>query len=126
VIGGGPQRPGGTAFLPVHIEARVAYWFGHDPFGRKGFRFYLVASGGAAEVDSSLQTYAITAPATPSSVENTYSAWHKTGQGFASAGCGVMYAITPGMGITLEPKVTELFPTTGTAFSAALGYSIGF
>src|SRR5208282_5325194 len=35
---GGPQAtgPGNRPFLPIHAEARAAYWFGHDPFARTG------------------------------------------------------------------------------------------
>ncbi len=124
-IGGGPQRPGGTGFLPVHLEGRFSYWFGHNPFRRKGFRFYAVASGGMAEVDASLQTFAYTAPSS-SGPDTAYNAWTKTGQGFVSVGLGGMYAITPGMGIVLEVKGMELFPTSGTAAALSLGYAIGF
>jgi hypothetical protein len=53
-------------------------------------------------------------------------AWKKTGNGFAAAGGGTMFAITPDMGILLEVKAMEMFPTLGTGFSGQLGYAIGF
>src|SRR5262249_26115559 len=28
---GGPSRPGGSSFFPLHLEARVAYYFGAAP-----------------------------------------------------------------------------------------------
>jgi hypothetical protein len=124
VIGGGPQRDGGAAFLPVHAEARFAYWIGHKPFARKGFRFFAVAAAGFAEVDASLPTWAF--PPGANQTEQQYNAWTKTGTGFAALGLGGMYAFTPGMGVTLEVRAQELFPTMGTAPAAQVGYAIGF
>jgi hypothetical protein len=130
-IGGGPQRnptngPSGAAFLPVHAEGRFAYFIGKNPFRRKGFRFYAAVSGGIAEVDSSLQTWAYPQGATNTTPENQYNAWMKTGTGFGAVSLGSMFAITPAMGPFLEIKGMELFPTMGTALGAQLGYSIGF
>jgi hypothetical protein len=125
-FGGGLQRPGGAAFLPVHAEARGQYWFGKNPFGHKGFKFFVGLAGGMAEVDSSLQTYAYTYPDMAPAADTPYNAWKKTGQGFVSAGVGTMWAITPTMGPVLELKVVELLPTAGTSVSPQLGYAIGF
>jgi hypothetical protein len=125
-IGGAPHRDGGTDFLPIHAEGRFAYWFGHHPFRRKGFRFYAAAAGGIAEMDSSLSTFAIPSTNNPMGLENQYTAWTHTGTGFVSLGVGGMFAFTPSMGVTLEVKGMELFPTSGTGLGASLGYAIGF
>ena len=123
---GGPQRPGSHAFEPVHVEARGAYWFGHDPLGRKGFRFFVEAAVGMAEVDASVPVdiYASLADYNAGNSKN-YTAWKKTGLGFAALGPGAMFALTPDMGIVLEAKVMQTFPTAGTAAAVQLGYTLG-
>jgi hypothetical protein len=128
VLGGGPTRPGASSFLPVHAEARVAYWFGTNPLARAGFRFYLVVAGGLAEVDASqtIDVYTNIADAMKQQNSIGETAWKKTGNGFAAAGGGTMFAITPDMGILVEVKAMEMFPTLGTGFSGQLGYAIGF
>ncbi len=128
VLGGGPTRPGASGFLPVHVEARVSYWFGSNPLSRAGFRFYAVVAGGLGEVDASqtIDVYANEQDARNQQNSIPETAWRKVGTGFAAAGLGTMFAITPNMGISLELKAEELFPTTGTAFDGQLGYAIGF
>jgi hypothetical protein len=123
---GGPQRPGAASFLPVHAEGRVSFWFGHNPFGRAGFRFFALVAGGVAEVDAGVQVdvYASTQAYAMGQSQN-YVAWKKTGLGFAAEGLGAMYAITPSSGIVLELKALEMFPTTGLGGGLQLGYAIG-
>jgi hypothetical protein len=123
VFGGGPQRPGGASFMPVHVEARIAYWFGKNVFVRKGLRFYALASGGMTEADASQQIDVRTPGASNTTI--LVDAWTKTGLGFGALGPGLMYAITPNSGLVLEPKATILFPTFGFAFAAQLAYTIG-
>jgi hypothetical protein len=128
VFGGGPTRPGANSFFPVHAEARVAYWFGSNPLARAGFRFYAVLAGGIGEVDGSqaIDVYASTQNAKEQQNSLAEAAWKKTGDGFIALGGGSLFAITPNMGIFLELKAKEMFPTTGTGFDAQLGYAIGF
>jgi hypothetical protein len=124
---GGPQRPGGSAFEPVHAEVRASYWFGHDPLARAGLRVFVTGSLGMAQVDGSIPVdiFASTA-AYQAGQSQDYAAWKKTGLGFASLGVGVMYAVTPGSGVVVELKGQEMFPTTGTVAALQLGYAIGF
>jgi hypothetical protein len=129
VSGGGPTRPangsssGGAAFMPLHVEARLAYFFGRNILARKGLRFFAFASGGMMEVDASqsvdVRPAGIPAPAV------FLDAWTKTGLGFVSVGPGLMFAITPNSGPCLELRPTVLFPTFGFAASGLLGYTIG-
>jgi hypothetical protein len=123
---GGPQRPGSHAFEPVHLEAHASYWFGHDPLGRKGFRFFLEAAVGMAEVDASVpvDVYASISDYNAGNSRN-FLAWKKTGLGFAAVGPGAMFAITPNSGVVLEAKAMEMFPTTGTVVALQLGYMLG-
>ncbi len=131
ILGGGPTRPGASAFVPVHAEGRVMYWFGKNPLSRKGFRFYLVLGSGIGEIDGRF-TIDVFKSKNPSESGNPYSnvstnedAWTKTGTGFAALGPGIMYAITPVTGITLEVKFIQTFPTVGEALGLQLGYSYG-
>ena len=118
---GGPTRPGGTAFLPVSADVRAKFRLGHFPLGRAGFRFYGMIDGGFAEVAASLTTFVY---ATPSSQPVAKDAWYHMGRGYAGIGLGSMLAINPNMGIFLELRAMELFPTAGTAIAAQLGYAL--
>ncbi|HEY4015099.1 MAG TPA: hypothetical protein VGM06_17265 [Polyangiaceae bacterium] len=128
ILGGGPQRPAangndaGPSFMPIHLEARVAYWFGAHPFAHKGVRFNLFLSGGLTEVDASQNIDLQTAPGT---VPIFVDAWRKTGTGFVAGGPAIMYAVSRNGGITLEVKPEILFPTFGFAVAGTLGYAIG-
>ncbi len=55
-FGGGPPSGEDKAvkFLPFHVELRASYWFGDKPFTKEGFRPYIGASGGLAQVDAKL------------------------------------------------------------------------
>jgi hypothetical protein len=124
-LGGGPQRPTAASFMPIHVEARAAYWFGKDPFARSGLRFFALAAGGMAEVDASVpvDVYANAAAYPNDSIDKR--AWKKTGLAFAALGGGAMFAITPSMGIVLEAKIMQMFPTSATGASLQLGYLVG-
>jgi hypothetical protein len=124
-LGGGPQRPTAASFMPVHVEARAAYWFGKDPFARSGLRYFVMAAGGMAEVDASVpvDVYANAAAYPNDSMDKR--AWKKSGLGFAALGGGAMFAITPSTGIVLEAKIMQMFPTSATGASLQLGYLVG-
>jgi hypothetical protein len=124
---GGPQRPGGPAFEPLHVEARASYWFGHDPLARTGFRFFVMGATGMSEVDGSIPVdiYASTA-AYQAGQSQDFTAWKKTGLGFVALGLGAMFAVTHDGGVVLELRGQQMFPTAGTAAAVQLGYAIGF
>jgi hypothetical protein len=123
---GGPQRPSASSFLPISAEARGSYWFGHDPLGRSGFRFFVVVGGGAEEVDASVPVDVFASlSAYEAKQSQNYNAWKKTGLGFVEVGPGAMVAITPNTGVVLEAKATLLFPTSALGGSVQLGYVIG-
>jgi hypothetical protein len=125
-LGGGPQRPGAGGFLPLHAEARVAYWLGDDPLARSGFRFFAVAAGGAAQIDASVpvDVYA-SRQAYIGGQPQSFLAWRKTGLGFAALGGGTMLAFTPSTGIALEARAMEMFPTAATGFGLQMAYLVG-
>jgi hypothetical protein len=125
-LGGGPQRPSANGFVPLHVEARAAYWLGRQPLVRTGFRFFVLVSGGMAQVDASVpvDVYA-SAQAYRSGQSQSYQAWKKTGLGFVAAGVGTMFAFTATTGIVAEAKVMEMFPTAATGFGLQMGYVVG-
>ncbi|MDI1475608.1 hypothetical protein [Polyangium sp. y55x31] len=127
VFGGGPQAPGGAAFVPIHAEARAAYWFGADPFAGAGFRPFLTLGGGLAQVDASVEvTVYNTEQDFIADKRLVLDAWKKSGLVFLAAGGGAMYAIRPNTGPVAEVRVMQLFGASGTALGATLGYSHGF
>ena len=121
----GPARPKGAASLPVHLEARAAYWFGQRVFAKKGLRFFVNGALGAAEVDAVFAVQARDAAPSNYGQLNNLNAWTKTGMAFGAVGAGGMWAFGATHGVTLEAKVMELFPTAGTAFGVQLGYLYG-
>jgi hypothetical protein len=125
-LGGGPQRPTASSFMPIHVEVRGAYWFGDNPLARSGFRFFVLAAGGMAQVDASVpvDVYA-NLQAYQNQQSQNYQAWKKTGLAFAALGGGTMFAITPSTGIALEAKAMEMFPTTATGLGLQLAYVVG-
>ena len=142
---GGPQPDKGNAFFPFHLEARVSYWFGKDPFSRVGIRPYGFLGGGMAQVDTKVDvsvrenTCDNTADPNGCAVRDpqgnvvqvnpqmqTVEAWRKSGQSFVGVGGGVMYAITPNLGIVGDVKVSYMFPTSGIVLSPELTGVMGF
>jgi hypothetical protein len=119
----GPPRPGGQASLPIHAEVRAKYWFGKQPFGKPGFKAYLLVGGGIAEVDASISAF-VNDPQAGNGLTKT--AWRKTGTGFATAGFGVGALVSQHIGVFLEPRFMQMFPTTGEAFAAQLSVQYGF
>lgn len=127
VLGGGPQAPGGAAFVPVHAEARAAYWFGAEPFGKTGLRPYLTIGAGLAQVDAAVKVTVYTTEQDFIADKRTeLDAWKKSGLVFFGAGGGAMYAFKPNMGVTAEMRIMQLFGSPGTVIGAAVGYMHGF
>ena len=126
-FGGGPKAEEGRSFLPLHAEARVAYWFGHHPFARSGPKPYLVLSGGLAQVDARVSVVAYeTEQAYRDDQRTTFDAWRKSGTGFVVGGVGMLYALTPRQGPLAEIKFIEMLGRSAPSLSLALGYAVGF
>ncbi len=146
-IGGGPSA-GDKKFLPFHGEVRVGYWFGKEPFAKKGIRPYIAGGVGIAQVDAKLPvtvvdcaldpngnsqvgTTAYTTCATDQGSgailgkEQKLDAFKKLGQSFINIGGGAMYALSPNSGIQLNLNVMFMLPTSGTVIEPSLGYVFG-
>jgi phosphohistidine swiveling domain-containing protein len=126
-FGGGPQAPDGNAFFPFHGEARVSYYFGNSPLGRKGIRPYVHVSGGVAQIDARVRVPVYrTAAAYTADKRTDLAAWKKAGTGFAGLGVGLMYALTETSGPYVDVQVLEMLGVSGTSISPQLGYAVGF
>lgn len=126
-FGGGPQAPGGLAFVPVHAEGRAAFWFGSEPFKNKGPRFYLTAGGGLAQADSKVSVIVYENEQDFKDDKRlTLDAWRKAGTGFLAFGAGFLYAITPRTGPFAEARVIQLLGAGSTGMGLQLGYAFGF
>jgi hypothetical protein len=136
VLRGGGPRPDGDgahAFLPIHAEGRLAYWFGKDVFATSGFRSFLFAAGGLAQIDTRYQVWVhenlkVRPPAgqLDNPANQQLDAYRRMGQGFAGGGAGLMYAFTPGSGLFVDVKAMALFPTMGFALAPEAGFAVGF
>jgi hypothetical protein len=120
-FGGGPDSRSGSAFLPVHIEARGSLWFGSDPFLKTGVRPYLVLSFGLAQIDVGTSVFV-----EETTGENgTLIAWKRSGALFASGGLGIFYALGRNTGFFGEVRAQRMLPNVGTAIPIQLGYAVG-
>jgi hypothetical protein len=134
----------GTPYLPLHLEARLAYWFGKSVLSKKGLRPYVHVGGGLAQVDAKVKVSV--ADCTPIVDDNTYSqcaagqggtavksqaqpytldAWRKMGQGFITIGGGVVYAFKENFGAQLNLNVMYMLPTSGPVLQPSLGLVYG-
>ena len=123
---GHPATTGHPNFLPIHAEARLAYYFGDHPFSRVGIRPYALIGGGAAQVDASLNVTVFQGAAAYPNGATKVIAWDVAGQSFVTAGIGAMYAIKGQHGPFLEFKYMELVPQVSPGLNLQLGYAVGF
>ncbi len=137
-----------TSFLPIHVEARAAYWF--KPLSMPGIHPYVHLGGGMAQVDGKVtvqayrqSTYACTAPGqgtcnalgltTTDPKTNqvdgfgivSYDAWRKMGQGFGTIGGGALFPLGDNGGVLLNLNIMFMLPNSGTVLEPSLGYVLG-
>ncbi len=148
-FGGGPAAGPNkdVTFLPFHAEIRGSYWFGQEPFSKKGLRPYVHLGGGLAQVDAKLPVTVVDCAqgdrneAVKSSglyqqcasgqdvLQNepgtTLDAYKKLGQSFVGLGGGAIYALTPNSGFQLNLNVMFMLPTSGQVLEPSLGYVFG-
>lgn len=116
-----------SSLAKFHGEARVSFWFGREPFSRRGVRPYLVLAGGLAEVNDKFAVPVIESdPSKPTFPTETLTVWRQSGPAFGGGGLGLMIPTGgPGQGVTAEFKVVALFPNASVAMSPTIGYSLG-
>ena len=123
------------AFLPIHAELRLSYWFGQGALGKKGVRPYVFVGGGMAQVDAKVEVTVNDCSAS-ANVDNCVNgnetvphkkvdAWKKLGQGFAAAGGGLVYAINPQIGIQANVNFMYMLGSSGPVLEPSLGLVYG-
>jgi hypothetical protein len=132
----------GTKFFPVHIEARVAYWFGSRVFERK-LRPYVHAGGGMAEFDAKVkipvrdcgppELSSTAACAAGAAVVNSgtltqadLDAWKKFGFEFITVGGGVVYNIQDNYGVQANFNLIYTLPSSGVVLQPSIGVVAGY
>jgi hypothetical protein len=120
-FGGGPDSRSGSAFLPVHVEARGSIWFGTDPFLKVGVRPYLVLSLGVAQIDAAVSVNVVEL----NGQSGPLIAWKRSGVLFGSGGLGIFYALGRNTGFYGEVRGQRMFPNVGTAIPIQIGYAVG-
>jgi hypothetical protein len=144
-FGGAPKTLDGESFLPVHIEARLAYW----PEGRwaVGLRPYLAFGGGFAEVDLEKSKVAVrdcTEEATRPlfldciAAANAYAPendpdlptreldlYRKLGDAFVSAGAGVEWPLGDRAALQVNLNALLMLPSVGLVLQPSIGIAYG-
>lgn len=116
----------GRSLSHFHGEARVAFWFGKDPFGHDRVRPYLVVAGGLAEIDDKLSVPILETDLSKGVYPSqTLTAWRHTGGAFAGVGGGALIPLGTGHGILAELRLQALFPDFGLALAPSVGYALG-
>lgn len=129
-----------VSFLPVHAELRLTYWFGQGALAKRGLRPYAFLAGGMAQVDAKVKVNIYDCSGTPSSPSapgctdpsqaaniprRSVDAWKKLGQGFAGLGGGIVYAVTPQLGIQANVNLNLMLGSTGPVIQPSLGLLYG-
>ncbi len=138
-----------ASFLPVHVEARGAYYFTKKPFERQGARPFVMLSGGLAQIDSGVSVEVLeeaaacgaavadnpespcTKPTDPNrtTIEprvQKLTAIKQAGQGFVSVGGGLQYGVTDMIAVNLGLRLGVTLPVTTFVLSPEVGATIGF
>jgi hypothetical protein len=146
---GGQKPQGGSAFLPIHVEARAKWWLrGTAAFEKPGFRPWLHVGGGIAQVDTKVNVDVVDCNTAPNAEQfgscqsasdpQTARAFNGTtkithlqavkqyGQAFAALGGGLMYAVGINHGAVLNLNVMIPFPSVGFVFEPSIGYEYAF
>lgn len=135
-FGGGPSPAKGPAFMPLHMEARLAYWLAGGLDSDRPLGLFGLALGGVAQIDASrnitvrecqestpgCQPAQNAQPGGPNPDRQELDAYAKLGQGFAGLGLGISYRFFEGSAAVADLRVLETFPTTGSVFSLSLAY----
>jgi hypothetical protein len=123
-IGGAPKSDVGSAFLPVHAEARLMYWFSKD-----SFRPYALLGGGLGEVDGHVAVDYFAADVNnvaQSGTKGTLDAWRKSGNVFVTVGAGALIMVGKTFGVGPELRLMQMFGSSGTNLAAGLTGHYGF
>jgi hypothetical protein len=116
-----------SSFLFFHGEARAAYWFGTNPFTKKGFRPYVMVAAGVGEADGKITVDYIYNESSPHpNYAGKYAAWKRSGKTFAGLGAGLMWAIDKKGGPLAELRYLQFMGPAVPVLAIDIGYAMGF
>jgi hypothetical protein len=130
---GGWRPTGGSAFLPLHAEARGAYWFTGNAFANQ-FGLYALAAFGMAQVDTTSETWleedrTWPAPADqPDANDVQYrqvEVLHRAGRMFGGVGAGAFLPLSSSFGLVAEVRGSYFFPAAALVVTPSLGATYG-
>jgi hypothetical protein len=107
--------PQGSAFAPLHLEARLSYLFGKDAVAKKGLSPMVFAGLGAGEFDAFVPVTVVITNSAGKVLSGTENAWLTAGPVFFSVGGGFRALFSPRVAMTAALK-----------FEGAFGGSAGF
>ncbi len=107
--------PQGSAFAPLHLEARLSYLFGKDAVAKKGIAPMVFAGVGAGEFDAFVPVTVVITSSAGKVLSGTENAWLTAGPMFFSVGGGFRALFSPRVAMTAALK-----------FEGAFGGSAGF
>lgn len=116
-------------FLPFHADARVAFYFGNDPFSRAGVRPFVFAAFGLMQVDTKVPVEVLEEGGDctkPGGCKVDLDAWKRAGNVFAGLGVGAQYAVTPAHALVLAVRGEYLFPASAAVITPEIGFATGF
>jgi hypothetical protein len=118
VFNGAPEE-----LIPIHAEARLAYWLGKDPFLSPA-RPFLFLAGGLGQVDAGIDVQALRLGTTDQ--VDALRAYKQMGPGFAGGGLGIVYAPVPAFGLHLAVRGAVTFPVVAAVIQPEAGFAVGF
>ncbi|MBK7586035.1 MAG: hypothetical protein IPI67_38350 [Myxococcales bacterium] len=122
---GTPKRAGGKTFLPLHAEARGAYWLGKDPFAKAGVRAYVLLNGGVSQASARLTTEVVEDDGTGNRSTRKLDVYKTSGPFFGGAGLGVQYAVSPEAAMVIEVAGRAMVPDFAPVIAPSLGFAYG-
>ncbi len=123
---GAPTSPNGDKFLPLHLEARVSYFFGSAPFENDGLKPFVQLGFGIAEVDARVAVdYYESEAGYAAQDKGVLDAWRKAGKSFFAPGVGAEYVVANAHAVFIEARLLVMLGASGIAPALAAGYSYG-
>jgi hypothetical protein len=128
----------GKAFLPIHAEARLSWWF--KSLGQPGIHPYVAVGGGLAQVDAKVSVPVrqctgttdaativepTTCPAANWGPQYKMDAYKRLGIGFVNIAPGAVFPLSSNLGVQANINVMYMLPVSGLVIEPSLGLVVG-